>query len=142
MRPAECPTDCPTIEFEVTARRIEEYARSIGDPNPRFRRDGRDATGMVAPPTFAAAYIQEPLRALARSPERAAAMGIDFGRVVFGEIEYRYHDLVRPGEWLTCTGRLLDRRVSGDKEIIRFETTARRDDGSVVADATVTLVRR
>lgn len=142
MTSSDRPTACPSVDVEITARRIEEYARAIGDPNPRYSRFGRDATGMVAPPTFAAAFIQEPLRALASDRERAAAMGIDFSRVVFGEVEYRYHQLVHPDCWVRTEGQLEDRRASGDKEILTFVTRAFFDDGSLVAEATITLVRR
>lgn len=140
--PPADPAILPTVEVEVTAHRIEEYAASIGDANPRFRRQGRDATSVVAPPTFGAAYIQEPLRVLARDRAHATALGIDFRRVVFGEVEYRYHGLVPAGAWVRCSGQLLDRRTSGDKEIIRFATTAYLDDGSLATEATITLVRQ
>lgn len=136
------PDSCPTVDVEITARGIEEYARAIGDPNPRYFRVGRDATGMVAPPTFASAFVQEPLRALAGNRERAAQLGIDFRRVVFGEVEYWYHQLLRPDCWVRTEGRLENRRTSEDKEILTFRTRASLDDATLVAEAKITLVRR
>jgi len=133
---------CPELEFQLDAFRIGEYAAAIGDPNPRFRGRGRDQSHVVAPPAMASAYIQEPVREVFRRPELAARLGVPVERIVVGEIEYRYHRLVRPGEWLRVGGRLRHRETKGDKEVLVFETEARDDTGDVVTSAEITIIRR
>jgi hypothetical protein len=142
-----CPADkdgfiCPELEFHLDAFRIGEYAEAVGDPNPLFRRRGRDHSHVVAPPAMASAYIQEPVRELFRRPELAERLGVPVERIVVGEIEYRYHRLVRPGEWLRVGGRLRHREAKGDKEVLVFETEARDDAGNVVTSAEITIIRR
>lgn len=133
---------CPTVDVEISAYRIEQYARAVGDENVRFRREGRDDGGMVAPPTFAAAYLQEPVRAFVNDSDQLDRLGIDRSRIVFGEVEYNYHSLLRPGTWVRCSGHLAERRSSGDKEILVFETRASLDNGDLVSDGRITLVCR
>lgn len=131
----------PTTTFEVTAERVARYAEAIEDPNPRFRRDGRDTSHMVAPPTLAAAYIQEPVRAMFADRAALDELGIDGTRVVFGEIEYEFAEPVRPGDWLTVEGEMTEREPSGQREILRFHTRARLDSGTVATHATITFIR-
>jgi acyl dehydratase len=133
---------CPDAEFEVTAQRIEEYAESTGDANPRYRRRGRDTSGMVAPRALAAAYLQLPVRLLMTDRDRMQRAGIAVERIVFGEVEYRYGATVRPGDWVRISGRLLNRRTSGERELFTFAMRAVLDDGREVAAGTITLVRR
>ncbi|SRR5581483_3028759 len=133
---------CPDAEFEVTAQRIEDYAVAIGDANPRFRRRGRDSSHMVAPRAMAAAYLQLPVRLLLTDADAMRRAGIAVERILFGEVEYQYGALVRPGDWVRISGRLVDRRASGDKELFTFGMRAAREDGAEVACGTITLVRR
>jgi hypothetical protein len=130
------------VDFEVTAQRIEDYAAAIGDANPRFRRQGRDGSAMVAPPAMAAAYLQEPVRRLFADDAVISRLGVRRDRVVFGEVEYRYAELVRPDDWLRVDGELVDDRRAGDKRILTFTTAAHRADGARVAAATIVVIER
>jgi hypothetical protein len=141
-RPGAVVVDLPltTTDFETTAQRIEAYADAIGDDNPRYRRHGRSTDHMVAAPTLAAAYMQDPVRRLFADKDALAELGIDGDRVVFGEIEYEFHHVVKPGNWVTVEGEMVDRTPRGGKEVLRFETRAVLDDGTLATRALITFV--
>lgn len=90
----------------VTAEEILAFAEATSDDNPRFCDPGRE--DLIAPPIYTARYLN-PLYLKILS-----MAGANFARVVFGEMDYRYHRPISAGQ----------------RVVAEIETTALEDKAS------------
>lgn len=120
--------------YEVTRVKIREYARAVGEDDPRYFSDGDDC---VAPPTFAATFtIIQPGELLMADD----ALGMHWN-LVHGNQAFEFGDRpLRPGDVVTCTPKVADIRTRGANEMLTIEVDCRFPDGSTAVTSTNLLV--
>ena len=108
--------------FEVTAERIEAYARATNDLNERYL-GGDD---VVASPIFPIVPAFDYLGKAALDPELQA----DVMRLVHGEEEHVLHRPVRPGDTLTLTGAIesIEQKETGETFTVKVDVTNQNDE--------------
>ena len=86
----------PAYTYEVSREKIREYARALGEVDPRHTSDGDDC---VAPPTFAACFtVPRALEPLASDEDLGFHMAL-----VHGSQRYEWGpEPLRPGDVVTC----------------------------------------
>lgn len=117
----------PDYGYEVTRAKIHEYARALGESDPRYLSDGEDC---VAPPTFAACFtITRGGEIVLGDPDLGAHLTL-----VHGSQSYEYGDRpLTPGDHLTCTPRIADIQIRGRNEMLTIEIDCRFDDDGQLA---------
>lgn len=135
LDPAKVGTRYPPYTYEVAREKVHEYARAIGDTDPRYLAD--DAT-CVAPPTFAACFsLTQAMQVALADDELGAHPALVHGgqRFTFGGRP------LRPGDVLRCTPRIADIAARGDNEFLTIEVDCRLVDSDELAvQARSTLV--
>jgi acyl dehydratase len=132
----------PTPSYLVSREKIQEFSGAIGDPNPVYRDpEAAAAAGyadVLAPPTFAATFIQGAFEILAADPE----LGLDCARMVHGEQTFTYRRPLVAGERVKVTTSIADltTRRGADFLTLRYEVTTA--DGEPVLTSTALLVFR
>ncbi len=125
----------PTLQREVTAAQIAEYAAASGDDNPRYRR-GPD---QVAPPVFPVVPAFSELGRVTTDPD----LGVDNPlMIVHGEQEFRYHRPIRPGDELTLRPVLERVDDKGRHATFVAKLAMTGDDGEPVVDMYATILVR
>lgn len=140
--------------FTVGLEHVKDFAAAIGGGVPGrvfsspprtahpSTRDERAAArphgGIVAPPAFAAVFAIEPFSAACSDPELA----LDVLRLVHGEQEMSFLEVVRPGDVLTTTGEITRIRERGSLELLEVSTTTTGGHGRVVLRAVWTAIIR
>lgn len=129
--------------YEVGRAKIREFAEAIGDDDPRYRDVAvARAAGhrdVVAPPTFATILFgRYSLEALVDDPE----LGLDYDRLVHGDMTFEFARPVVAGDRLTVTTRIADivTRMGNDFLTVRAEIDTA--DGERVVTARSQLVVR
>jgi acyl dehydratase len=123
------------FSFGVEAGKVQEFARAIQDPAPRYRDAAAAAAegfeGVPAPLTFTvvAGHHRDAAAAVRR-------LGLDIARVVVGEVEWRYERPVLAGERLDGRRVVADvRRREGGRggamTLVTLETEFRDEAGEV-----------
>lgn len=115
-------TTYPSITYEVSRVKIREYARALGETDPRYFSDGDDC---VAPPTFAACFtIIQAAEAMMSDEDLGAHW-----RLVHGSQRYDFGPRpLRPGDTLVLTPRVADIRTRGANELLTIEVDGRFAD--------------
>src|SRR5216110_1661891 len=93
----------PTAPYLVGREKIREFAAAIGATEPAYL-DPEAARELgypdvIAPPTFPVVVTATTTQTLVDDP----GLGLDFSRVVHGEMRYRYARPVHAGDVLTGT---------------------------------------
>lgn len=127
----------PAYRYEVAREKIHEYARALGETDPRYLSDGDDC---VAPPTFAACFtVIRGGQDIFTDPELGAHPA-----VVHGSQRFSYGDRVlRPGDVLVCTPRIASISTRGRNEFLVVEVEGRFEDTdelAVSSEATIVLL--
>jgi acyl dehydratase len=133
----------PSEAFEVGRQKIREFAEAIGDPNPLYRDPAAaEAAGypdVIAPPTFATIMFgRYSMESIVGDPN----LGVDYGRLVHGDMTFDYERPVTAGDRLVVTTHIADimRRAGNDFLTLRAEIDSA--DGSRVVTAHAQLVIR
>jgi len=134
----------PTSEvYEVGRAKIREFAESIGDDHPMYRDPAAaQAAGhpdVIAPPTFATILFGRYAMAdVVNDPK----LGVDYGRLVHGDMKFDYARPVFAGDRLTVTTHIaeIDTRMGNDFLTLRSEIET--EDGERVITAFSQLVIR
>lgn len=124
----------PSYTYEVCREKIHEYAKALGETDPRYLSSGDDC---VAPPTFAACFtVIKAGELVLGDPELGAHFGL-----VHGSQSYEYGDRpLRPGDVLSCTPRIGDISVRGRNELLTIEVDCRFEDGALAVRSTGVIV--
>jgi acyl dehydratase len=124
----------PSSTFEVTADRIEAYARATNDDNERYFA-GDDS---VASPVFPIVSSFGSFMEAAMDSE----LGADLLRLVHGSEEHVLHKPIRPGDRLTVTPMLesIESKESGETFTVAALQT--NEAGEVVAETRGTMFIR
>jgi acyl dehydratase len=118
--------------FEVTRKRLAEYAAATNDPIAAHRR------GDVAPPVFAIVPVFQALLAPAVDVMPVEAIP----RVVHGEQDFYFHRPIRPGDKLVSRGKMIGYQglEKGTRAAILLQ--CRTEDGELVNEQYVTTFVR
>ena len=134
----------PTSEvYEVGRAKIREFAEAIGDDHPAYRDvAAARAAGhpdVIAPPTFTTILFGRYCMAdIVDDPK----LGVDYSRVVHGDMKFDFARPVVAGDRLTVTTHIheIDTRMGNDFLTLRAEIAT--DDGERVVTALSQLVIR
>lgn len=94
--------------------------------------------GIVAPPTFAAAFAMEPFARASSDPELA----LNVLRLVHGEQELELLEPIRPGDVLTTTGEITRIQERGTLDFLEVTTTTTNQHGRVAVRGVWTAIIR
>lgn len=142
--------------YTIGAEKVREFTLAIGgavpgagtpgEPLPHVSPLLHDAQAakagpygdVIAFPSFAVVFAIRPFSAALSDSE----MGIDIQRVVHGEQELEFLDVMRPGDVLTTTGRIADIYEKARMGFVIVTTESRNQRGEVVVKGTWTGVVR
>ncbi len=141
--------------FEVGAEPIRDFVAAVGggvpgrvfsappaDPHP-FTWDPAAASasrhgGLIAPPSFAATFAMQPFAVACSDPELA----LNVLRLVHGEQEFEFRDVIRPGDILETTGEITRIAERGNLDFLEVTTTTHNQRGEVVVKGVWTAIIR
>lgn len=126
--------------FEVEKGHIRRFADAIGDTNPLYVDEKYAAqssySGLIAPPTFP----------IAVGGGGEIPLDLDTRRMLHGEQEFIYYQVVRPGDRLHCQMKVSDlyERVgkSGSMQFLVLDTEMEDDEGKMVAISRMNIIYR
>ena len=121
----------PTAPHTVSAAKIAEFARALGDDNPHY--SGEDA---VAPPTFAAVVSAPAWQQMFDDPELDLALR----HIVHGDQRFDYAAPLRAGDVVRATLTIDKVRVRAGSEITSCSVVIAGIDGTRRCTATATFV--
>ena len=120
----------PTPAYEVSAAKIAEFARAIGDANPAYV--GQDP---VAPPTFVAVISSAAWESMFADPELDLALR----RIVHGDQRFSHRRPLRAGDTVTATLTIDKVRNRGSSDIISSTVEVETVGGELVCTAEATF---
>lgn len=101
---------------EVLAEEILAFAEATSDDNPRFVESSRP--DFAAPPVFTARYFN-PLYLKVLN-----GAGADFSRLVFGEMDYRYHQPITVGAKIVAEVETTELEEKESGQLLRAQARA------------------
>ena len=117
----------PPITTDVTVEAVQKYARAYNDDNPAFF-DASRAGGIVAPPMFGSTVIWQSVLAAVGDPEVKA----DLLRLVHGEQDMEFLGVIRPGDRITSTSKIVSIETKSSGETMLIELHAQNQHGKPV----------
>lgn len=137
MDPKMVGREYPPIAYEAGKEKWREYARAVGDLNPKY------VGGTMAPPMFAVVFAKEIVGKMVMDPE----LGLDLPMLVHGEQEFEFKEPVRSGDVLSTGGRVAEaftkeRPGKPAIDFVVFETVSRNQQGREVCRGRWTMAIR
>ncbi len=123
----------PTAPYEVSAAKIGEFARALGDDNPVYAADLDEPP--VAPPTFVAVIAAAAWDSLFGDGELDLALR----RVVHADQRFDYVRPLRAGDRVSATLSIDKVRVRGEVDIIGISVQVDTVGGEQVCRASSTF---
>ena len=120
----------PTAPYEVSAAKIGEFARALGDDNPAYVGDAP-----IAPPTFVAVIAAGAWDSLFGDPELDLALR----RVVHADQRFDYVRPLRAGDRVSAVLSIDKVRVRGEVDIIGVSVKVDTVGGEPVCGASSTF---
>ena len=120
----------PTATYQVSAAKIAEFARAIGDDNPAYA-----GPRPIAPPTFVAVIASAAWEQMFTDPE----LGLALRRVVHSDQRFDYVRALRAGDQVTATLTIDKVRVRGEADLISTSVAVATIDGDPVCTAVATF---
>ncbi len=143
--------------YTVGVERIADFARAIsggipgrvfvgGTPeeaHPWFvDEDAGKASpygSIIAPPTFCVNFAMQPFALACSDP----ALGLNLVRLVHGEQEFAYHDVLRPGDVIETVGEITSAKSKSSLGFLEVTTRSTRVvDGKLVLEGVWTAIVR
>jgi acyl dehydratase len=121
----------PTAPYAVSAAKIAEFARALGDDNPAYAGDTA-----IAPPTFPAVISGPAWQQMFTDPELDLALA----SIVHGDQRFDYRDPLRAGDVVSATLTIDKVRVRSGSEIISSSVVISGADGVERVTARATFV--
>jgi acyl dehydratase len=121
----------PTAPYAVSAAKIAEFARALGDDNPAYAGDAP-----IAPPTFAAVIAAPAWQQMFDDPDLELALA----QIVHGDQRFDYRDPLRAGDVVSATLTLDKVRVRAGSEMITSSVVIIGTDGVERVTARATFV--
>ncbi|MDR1212780.1 MAG: MaoC family dehydratase N-terminal domain-containing protein [Propionibacteriaceae bacterium] len=123
----------PTAAYEVTAVKIAEFARALGDDNPAYRGDQA-----VAPPTFAAVIAAQAWDQLWADPE----LDLTLARVIHADQAFQFVHPLRAGQRVQASLTIDGVRQRGPLTHLGLTVELRDQTGQLLASSASTLIHR
>ena len=120
----------PTPPYEVSAAKIAEFARALGDDNPAYGGDRP-----IAPPTFVAVISSGAWESMFDDPE----LGLALRRIVHGDQRFTYRRPLRAGDTVHATLTIDKVRNRGASDIISSSVEVETLAGELVCTAEATF---
>lgn len=119
--------------YVVEAELTKKFSLSYNEDSPRFL-DDRAEGGLVAPPMFAVVYTGKAIAKVFFDPD----VRLDLERVVQGEQDISWYDLVRPGDQLVSQAEItrMEEKETGEILGVLIETVNQRAEKVCRADWT------
>lgn len=129
--------------YQVGREKIREFADAIGDPQPMYRdAAAAQAAGhpdVIAPPTFVMVlFNQYALEAVVRDP----GLGLDYDRMVHGDMSFDYVRPVRAGDRLTVATFIDEIMARAGNDFLTLRADIDTVEGERVVTAKAQLVVR
>ncbi|MPZ85488.1 MAG: MaoC family dehydratase [Actinophytocola sp.] len=129
--------------YEVGREKVREFADAIGDPHPMYRDvDAAKSAGhpdVIAPPTFVMVLFNKyALEAVVRDP----GLGLDYDRMVHGDMTFTYTRPVQAGDQLVVTTYIDDIMARAGNDFLTLRAEIDTVDGDQVITARAQLVVR
>jgi acyl dehydratase len=121
----------PTAPYAISAAKIAEFARALGDDNPRYAGD--DA---IAPPTFAVVIASPAWQLMFDDPE----LGLALRQIVQGDQRFDYVAPLRAGDVVRATLTVDKVRVRAGSEIVSCSVAIADVAGAERCTASTTFV--
>ncbi|MHA2141914.1 MAG: MaoC/PaaZ C-terminal domain-containing protein [Candidatus Thorarchaeota archaeon] len=112
----------------VDAESIHHYALATNERNPLYT-DKRHAADLIAPPIYPVVFIPMLLEQLVEDGE---AIGLDILRVVHAEQEMTWRGIIRPGDEIQSSAKIVGMKKIGVNELLDMEILCRRQEDIVV----------
>jgi hypothetical protein len=138
------------FRYEVGLEKLREFAYAIAGGRPNVGvaevpegllpslHDPNAPGGVVAFPTFAVNFAMVPFGAALKDPE----VKMDLLRLVHGEQEFEFGEVVRPGDVITTTGTITKIFQKAKMDFVTVETESKNQAGKLVVRGTWTAVIR
>lgn len=144
------------FSYTLGAEKMREFALALGGATPGAGTPGEppahvspllhDAQAakagpygdLIAFPSFAVVFAIRPFSAAIADPE----LKINFQRLVHGEQELEFLEVMRPGDVMTTTGRISDLYDKARMGFIVVTSETRNPHGAVVVKGTWTAIVR
>jgi acyl dehydratase len=132
----------PAPVYEVGREKIREFAEAIGSTD-RVHFDPQAARELghpdvIAPVTFSVVVAQRAEFAVVQDPES----GIDFSRVVHGEMRFVHHRPIRAGDRLVATPHVDRARRAGGHWMVTTRVDIGTEEQEPVSTVYSTIVVR
>ena len=121
----------PTAAYPISAAKIAEFARALGDDNPAYAGDSA-----IAPPTFAAVISAPAWQQMFDDPELELALA----SIVHGDQRFDHHAPLRAGDVVSATLTIDKVRARAGSDIITSSVLITDADGAERVTATATFV--
>jgi acyl dehydratase len=120
-----------TAPYAISAEKIAEFARALGDESPYYRGERP-----IAPPTFAAVIASPAWQLMFDDPELELALR----RIVHGDQRFDYTRPLLAGDVVTATLTIDKVRLRGGSEIVSASVAIADLTGATVCTTTATFV--
>jgi acyl dehydratase len=120
----------PTPAYEVSAAKIAEFARALGDDNPAYTGEQP-----IAPPTFVAVISSAAWESMFDDPE----LGLALRRIVHGDQRFTYRRPLRAGDRVQATLTIDKVRNRGAADIISSSVEVETVAGELICTAEATF---
>jgi acyl dehydratase len=121
----------PTPVYEITAAKISEFAKALGDDNPAYRNEDP-----LAPPTLVAMVAFAAWDQMFADRE----LELELRRVIHADQRFSYVRPLRAGDRVTATLTIQKVRARGTTEIVSCSIEVQDQAGDVTCTAASTLV--
>ena len=132
----------PAYTYEVGKEKIKEYAKAIKNFDPHYLDDDfakKSKYGaIIAPPTFAVvfgAYLIEPVF-------NDKELNLNMPMVVHGEQELEFLEVVKAGDAITTTAKIIDIKNKEKLDVVSVEIRSKNQHGKEVSRGIYTFVER
>jgi acyl dehydratase len=132
----------PESTYEVGKEKIKEYAKAIKNLDPHYLDDNfakKSKYGtIIAPPTFAVvfgAYLIEPVF-------NDKDLNLNMGMLVHGEQELEFLEVVKAGDSITTSAKIVDIKNKEKLDVISVEIKSKNQHGKDVSRGIYTFVVR
>jgi acyl dehydratase len=121
----------PTAPYAISAAKIAEFARALGDDNPAYA-----GASAIAPPTFAAVIAAPAWQQMFDDPE----LELELAAIVHGDQRFDYREPLRAGDVVSATLTIDKVRERAGSEVISSSVVVNGADGLERLTATATFV--
>ncbi len=117
----------PEQTLKVEAERTKAYAESYNDDNPWFLDESREG-GIVGPPLFGVVYAAPCLGQVLFDSE----INADLMRLVHGEQDMHFLQLVKPGDVITSSAKIVSMEEKSSGEFFEVDVDSKNQDGEPI----------